>query len=238
MTAPKGAALTGPRSRARVAFHDNSGDVRSLFALHQAAKSSPDVQRHIGPANKGTYLLIAALWETYCEDVLLETTDELLAAVDDPHSLPVAVRRAVAKDIKADQHELSPWVLAGAGWRTVVVSRARRLCQEVAFHSPKAGNVDELFRRILGIPNITTCWSSERATDARLALDKHLAQRGGLAHRAAATAITKRQVSDFYQLTRDLSESMDRRLGAFLLDAIGSDPFASQDAPSPSQPAL
>lgn len=228
MTAPKGAAVTGTRSRARVAFHNNSDDVRSLWTLHQAAKSSRAVQRHIGPANKGSYLLIAALWETYCEDVLLETADELIAASHDPNSLPMAVRRAVAKDLKEDQHDLSPWVLAGDGWRAVVQTRARRLCREVVFHSPKAGNVDELFRRTLGIQNITTSWCSERADDPRLALDAHLAQRGELAHRAAATTITKRQVSDFYQLTKDLTESMDRRLGAFLLEAVGNDPFAAR----------
>ena len=39
----------------------------------------------------------AALWETYCEDVLVETADELIGATEDPHLLPVAIRRAVAK---------------------------------------------------------------------------------------------------------------------------------------------
>jgi hypothetical protein len=174
-------------------------------------------------------LLIAALWETYCEDVLLETANELIGATDDPHSLPVAIRRAVAKDLKDAPHDLSPWLLAGAGWREVVEARAKRLCRETVFHSPKAGNVDELFRRTLGIQNITTSWKSSRATDPRSALDEHVVRRGELAHRAANTTIAKRQVSDFYQLAKDSTESMDRRLGAFLLDAVGADPFAVPD---------
>lgn len=230
MTAPKGGALVGPRSQARVSFHNNSSDVRSLWTLHQAAKTSRAVKRHLGPANKGTYLLVAALWESYCEDVLAETLDELIGATADPHSLPVAIRRAVAKDVRADPHELSPWVLAGTGWREVVKNRARRLCRETVFNSPKAGNVDELFRRTLGIQSITTSWTSVRATDPRSALDEHLVRRGELAHRAARTTIAKRQVSDFYQLTSGLAESMDSTLGNFLLDAVGSDPFAARDA--------
>lgn len=229
MTAPKGTALTGPRSRSRVAFYDSSSDVRSLWALHQAAKGSRAVERHLGPANKGTYLLIAALWETYCEDVLLETAEELIRATEDPQFLPLAIRRAVARDLKDAPHDLSPWLLAGAGWRVVVEARAKRLCRETVFNSPKAGNVDELFRRTLGIQNITDIWSSVRAADPRSALDEHLARRGELAHRAANTTIAKRQVSDFYQLTKDLAECMDRRLGAFLLDAVGTDPFADSD---------
>lgn len=229
VTAPKGAALIGPKSRARVALHNNSDDVRSLWSLYQASKSSPAVQRHLGPANKGTYLLIAALWETYCEDVLLETTEELLAGTDDPESLPVAIRRAVARDLKEDRHDLSPWVLADSGWRAVVETRARRLCREVIFHSPKAGNVDDLFRRTLGIENISLGWTTERTDDPRTALNEHLSQRGELAHRAAATTISKRQVSDFYQLVMDLTKAMDRQLGEYLFDTTGKDPFAVRD---------
>lgn len=225
MTAPKGNAITGPRSAARVAFHDNSDDIRSLWSLYQAAKNSRAVQRHIGPANKGTYLLIAALWETYCEDVLLETTTELVAGVREPESLPAAVRRAIARDLKEDRHEFSPWQLAGDGWRDVAERRARRLCEEIVFNSPKPDNVDELFRRTLGIANVTQCWTTERVADPRTALKEHLERRGELAHRAASTEITKQQVSGFYQLVRDLTQSMDAHLGAFLFTVTGENPF-------------
>jgi len=213
-----------------VAFHNNSDDVRSLWSLYQTAKKSRAVQRHLGPANKGTYLLIAALWETYCEDVLLETTDELLAGIGEPEVLPVNIRRAVARDLKDDRHELSPWVLAGDGWRSIVEARARRLCSEVIFHSPKTGNVDELFRRTLGLKSVSADWASERAEDPRTALDEHLSKRGESAHRAAATTISKAQVSDFYQLVMDLTKEMDRQLGQFLLTSTGLDPFAARDA--------
>lgn len=225
MTTPKGAAATGARSCARLAFHDNSDDVRSLWTLHQAAKSSRAVKRHLGPANKGTYLLIASLWETYCEDVLLETTAEMVAGIKHPDSLPVTVRRAIARDLKEDRHELSPWVLAGDGWRSVADARARQLCRQLIFNSPKAGNVDELFRRTLGIERVSDDWFTERVPEPRVALDDHIARRGELAHRAAATTISKRQVSDFYQLVMDLTLAMDKRLGRFLLEATGQNPY-------------
>lgn len=231
MSAPKAAAVSGPSSRARRAFHDNSDDVRSLFTLHQAAKDSAVVQRHLGPANKGTYLLIAALWETYCEDVVLETMDELLVGTSDPKTLPVAIRRAIAKDLKGDKHELSPWQLAGEGWRQLARDRARRLCTDAVFNSPKTGNVDELFKKTLGITELSKCWTTDRVADARTALDDHLTQRGNIAHRAATTSVTKRQVSDFYQLVMDLTKSMDTYLGVFVLDATGADPFAVATGP-------
>lgn len=214
---------------ARVAFHDNSDDVRSLWSLYQAAKNSRAVQRHIGPANKGAYLLIAALWETYCEDVLLETTTELVAGIAEAGSLPAAVRRAIARDIKEDKHEFSPWQLAGDGWRDVADKRARRLCREFVFNSPKATNVDELFRRTLGIADVSQFWTTERVVDPRTALNEHLGRRGKLAHRAASTTITRQQVSDFYQLVMDLTQSMDAHLGAFLFKVTGSNPFTPSD---------
>ena len=229
MTAPKGKAITGPRSQARVAFHDNSDDIRSLWSLYQAAKNSRAVQRHIGPANKGTYLLIAALWETYCEDVLLETTTELVTGISEAESLPAAVRRAIARDLKEDKHEFSPWQLAGDGWREVADRRARRLCREIVFNSPKATNVDELFRRTLGIADVSQCWTTERVVDPRTALREHLERRGELAHRAASTKITRQQVSDFYQLVMDLTQSMDAHLGVFLFTVTGRNPFTPPD---------
>jgi hypothetical protein len=225
MTAPKGDAVTGPRSQARISFHNNSDDVRSLWSLYQEAKSSRAVQRHLGPANKGTYLLIAALWETYCEDVLLETMTELITSIDDAESLPIAIRRAIARDVKEDKHDLSPWQLAGVRWRAVADQRARRLCREWVFNSPKADNVDELFRRTLGIPDVSQCWTTERVPAPRSALDEHLTRRGELAHRSASTTVTKRQVSDFYQLVMDLTQSMDVHLGAFLFTVTGQNPF-------------
>jgi hypothetical protein len=233
MTAPRGDAVTGPRSQARISFHDNSDDVRSLWSLYQAAKNIRAVQRHLGPADKGTYLLIAALWETYCEDVLLEAMAELVAGIRDADSLPIAIRRAIARELKDDKHDLSPWQLAGTGWRTVAEERARRLCRELVFNSPKAGNVDELFRRTLGIADVSQCWTAERVPDPRSALDEHLTRRGELAHRAASTTITKRQVSDFYQLVMALTQSMDAHLGAFLFTVTGRNPFAHSDLRQP-----
>ena len=67
--------------------------------------------------------------------------------------------------------------------------------------------------------------------DARAALDDHLTQRGDIAHRAATTSVTKRQVSDFYQLVTDLTKSMDAYLGVFVLDATGTDPFVVATGP-------
>jgi len=237
MTAPKSAAVPGRSSRARRAFHDNSDDVRSLWTLHQAAKDSSVLQRHLGPANKGTYLLIAALWETYCEDVVLETMDELLAGTSSADALPVAIRRAIAKDLKEDKHELGPWQLAGEGWRELARERARRLCTDMVFNSPKTANVDELFRKTLGIEGLSQCWVTDRVPSARLALDEHLTQRGEIAHRAATTSVSKRQVSDFYQLVMDLAKSMDTHLGAFVFVATGIDPFTAATGHPKSEPA-
>ena len=72
----------------------------TTWTLHEAAKSSRAVKRPLGPANKCTHLLVAALWETYCEDVVLEATIEMVTGVEDPDALPAATRRAMARDLK------------------------------------------------------------------------------------------------------------------------------------------
>lgn len=141
--------------------------------------------------------------------------------------MPIAIRRAIAKDLKENLHELSLWQLAGEGWRQLARERARRLCSDAVFNSPKAGNVDELFRRTLGISGLSQCWVTDRVPDPRAALDEHLTQRGEIAHRAATTSVSRRQVSDFYQLVMDLAKSMDTHLGAFVFVVTGTDPFTA-----------
>lgn len=231
MSAPGPKAVKGPRSAARLAFFSNSDAVRSLWALHQEAKTWTEARRrHLGVANQGVYLLVAALWETYCEDLLFESLDHLVDGATCPDSLPSRLRRRIAAELREDQHELAAWRLAGEGWRDEARARAERLRHDLAFHSPKAAALDALFDKHLGMPSVSAAWVDHRGEPARQRLDEHLVCRGALAHRAAGTAITKAEVSDFYELASALTVAMDTAVGEHLANHVGSNPYAERAA--------
>src|SRR4051794_11964131 len=164
MTAPRGAKITGIRSVARIAFFDNSSDVRSLFNLHQGIKKVPSYRKYMSVANKGTYLLVASLWETYCEDLLVETSRHIVTGIPRPELLPPNMLKAVARELKQHQHDLAPWWLAGDGWQTVVLDRTRRIREGSAFNTPKSAQIDDLYSRGIGFESISGCWTSERVS--------------------------------------------------------------------------
>jgi hypothetical protein len=229
MSAPKAAAVRGPRSLARLAFYDNSNDVRSLYALHQAAKSwTGSDRRHLGVANKGVFLLVAALWETYCEDLLFESVSNLVQLAGHPSTLPPRLQRQIALDVKRDQHELSPWLLAGDGWRRLAVMGVNGLRDGLTFNTPKAHNIDGLFERHLGLASVTSTWGPYGDADPRDVLDDYMTRRGELAHRAVDMVVQKSDVSKFFQLASWLTTRMDEVIGEHLMAHVGVNPYEPQ----------
>lgn len=73
--------LKTPASRARLAFVANSADMRSYLILHQIALKRPErgIRRHSYILDKAVYVLIASLWEAYCEDIVTESLDHITA---------------------------------------------------------------------------------------------------------------------------------------------------------------
>lgn len=231
VSAPRAKAVKGPRSSARLAFFENSDSVRSLWAIHQGAKEwAPAQRRHLGVANQGVYLLVAALWETYCEDLLFESVGHLVHGARGPEQLPLRLRRNIAAELREDRHDLAAWRLAGDGWRSEALEGARRLRETLVFHSPKASQVDSLFDRHLGMHRLSEAWPSHRDEPAAKALDAHLFRRGALAHRAGEVSVTKAEVSDFYQLTSSLTAPTDLAVGQHLASHTGKDPYAQSAA--------
>jgi hypothetical protein len=79
------------------------------------------------------------------------------------------------------------WTLAGDNWRTVLNDRKKlfEVERNRGFNTPKAANIDRLFRQTLGISRISDswCWKGVTAEGARAALDNFIELRGTIAHR-------------------------------------------------------
>jgi hypothetical protein len=99
------------------------------------------------------------------------------------------LRKAVAKDLRREAHELAVWKLAGENWRTVLNERKKlfEVERNRGFNTPKAANIDRLFRQTLGIRRISEswCWEGVTAEGARAALDNFIELRGKIAHRGS-----------------------------------------------------
>jgi hypothetical protein len=150
-------------SKARHSFATNSVDMTAFFAVHQHIVKTLDnkLKRHVYILNKSTYVLIASLWEAYCEDVAAEALDLLVDHVPTWKELPQALSRGIAQEIRsADTPLLAPWDLAGDGWRQYIKDRqeVRAYQRNYDFSGPKSANIERFFGESLGLRKIRDTW--------------------------------------------------------------------------------
>jgi hypothetical protein len=136
------------------------------------------------------------------------------------------LRKAVAKTLKADTHELAVWDLADDGWREVLRSRLADLQQERnrKLNTPKTVQIDDLFVRAVGVSSVSSrwYWNNMPAQRAKDKLDSYVSLRGEVAHRGrAARTIGKAQVVDYYSHVRLLVGKTDTYINRMVRSSTG-----------------
>jgi hypothetical protein len=141
-----------------VSFSDNRMDVDRLIEIHASIGGSGRGRRwNLEVLHKAAIVLTCSIWEAFVEDLVVEAASHMARHLQNPDDLPTHLRQQIARRIRADQNELSPWSLAGAGWQSVLRSNATQLIGAVAgkLNTPKSPQLRELFDKSLGIADIT-----------------------------------------------------------------------------------
>ncbi len=179
--------ISDTASQAANTFATSSEEVAQLTDIHERISGKERGRRHLEVLNKSAIVLLCAIWEAYCEDVADEALRHLLANLRDPSALPEPLRKRIAKELKEDKHELSPWRVAGDGWKGHLRTRlgVLRQARNIEWNNPKAANVDKFFEDALGIMKISDAWHWWRinAPMAKHKLDMIVTLRGDIAHR-------------------------------------------------------
>jgi len=91
-------------------------------------------------------------------------------------------------------------------------------------NTPKAEQIDELFRSAIGIPKLSSYWRWDRMTIARARekLDEFVTLRGAIAHRGQASqSVRKSQVEDSLKHIRRLVARTGGRVNLTVTKATG-----------------
>lgn len=214
-------------SVARITLDDNCDDLDRLWELHaKEAGKGPGRKFHVEILNKAIVLFVCALWEAYCEDVIKEAMLHIVQDCTDPDKLPETLRKEVAARIHDDKSELAPWKLSADGWRKIVRDNAADAIARLTgnWNTPKSSQVRDLFRKALGIQDITSSWywqkGSVKANTANL--DKWVALRGEIAHRAKTPhSVKKKFGTKFFNLVMLLADKIDHDVSEVLEVATG-----------------
>jgi len=190
-------------------------DILLLWSIHhEVAGSGQTRQRRVDVLNRAAFVLIAACWESYIEDVAIEAFDHMLAVVQTPATIPARIKVIASRQLREDKDERKVWELAGDGWRTVlrehrdvVVSRWLK-----DFNTPKADQVCALMSGLLGLPAVSSHWHWDgmAAQSASTALDDYMTIRGNIAHRIRhVDTVHKSWAKRFLSHVRRLVETTD-----------------------------
>jgi len=171
--------------------------------------------------------LTCSIWEAFIEDLINEAIDHIANHLTTPDKLPKHLKQQIARKIKEDLNELSPWELAGTGWQKVLRSNAIALVAATTgrLNTPKSPQLKDLFSRTLGISDITLYWKRRRLSPVLAAtkLDAFIALRGAIAHRGqAANTVTKVHADDFISLVTELVRFTDDAVRTHVLSITGT----------------
>jgi hypothetical protein len=216
-------------SKAWHAFRANAEDIERLLELHeQHGGVQPGRRFGLEVLNKSAIVLITSFWEAYCEDVAAEGLNHIVEKASTSDQLPVDLRKLIAKDLKADVHDLRVWDLAGDGWRKVLGGRLDilREARNRKLNTPKTQNINELFASALGIREVSAAWHWPKkmtATRASRKLDKYVTLRGEIAHRGSASkSVTKTQVKDYYEFVQKIGSKTGGQVNSHVKRITGT----------------
>ena len=230
-----------PASNARITFTNNSADIRDYFALHQVAfkNASKQVRRLSHLLDKSTYVLVASLWEAYCEDVVTECLNYITEYAATYQALPQSIREDTQKNMRSGKD--SPWDLAGDGWRDYVRNRNKGFERKrnKDFAGPKSAAVEELFLKALGIEDLRGRWQLSGSPSICDELDAHLEQRNRIIHQfTPGRVVNKNDVKDFCKTIVRLIAYTDTAADEFLIQTTGESRWTSAmttDIEAPSE---
>jgi RiboL-PSP-HEPN len=164
-------------SRSRIRARDRMlPEIDLLIAAHQElrkGKKGPDNQNSI---LRSSIVLLCAVWEIYCESVIVECNFKLMRAFTDVRKIPESIQKQIVQEVHNENvWKSEPLRLAGNGWKRVTIDLVREKTRSL--NTPKSDNLEMLFLQCLGLKGIAKSWACSGHE-----IDKLVRLRGSIAH--------------------------------------------------------
>ena len=187
-------------------------DVMELAKTHSQLSGDGPGRRAFGHLTRGGVVMLCAAWEIYLEELCREAVAVYCQKLSDPRQLPHDPAKEISNHVKNHKHELRPLDLAQDGWKRVFESLVDGLIG--TFNTPKAGPTNELFRRAIGLHDLSDGW--DRGAGA---VDDFVTRRGDVAHRGSqATYIRINELNSYLDLVRESVVQTDNAVAEHLRD--------------------
>jgi len=194
-----------------LSFKNNLEEVMQLLNIHVQLTGNSRGRRHkVEVLNKSAIIFTCASFEAFIEDTANRAFEHITSNGTDYNNVPNNIKKSIANSLKEDKNELAIWALAEAGWKNVLMKHKIDIMHKHTgpFNTPKPGNIDQLFKDLIGLQNISSTWkwSKIKPETAKEKLKIFVETRGGLAHgEKPAPIVTKADVKSYLQFLAILS---------------------------------
>ena len=210
-------------------FLESLREVYQLMEMHSVlAGSGPGRKHHVEVLNKSAIVLVVACWEAYVEDLVKSTLEVLIKTAKNHTSFP----KTVLERVGSKNSGINAWNLAGDGWRAALNDNLSEVLAKTTgtLNTPKTAQVDELFLKALGHPQLSGCWSwsGRTAIESSKALDDLVSLRGAIAHRVKhSRPVRKSDVQNAIELVSRLAAKSNNEVRKFVHQLSGQHPWSS-----------
>lgn len=214
-------------------FKDNLGDVFQLLNIHRKLTGpGPGRRNNVESLNRSSIVLLCANFEAFVEDLASSAFDRLVMRASTYQSLPLSIQKSIAKEVKLDKNELSPWTLADNGWKVVAAKFRQKVIDDSIskFHSPKYGNLQSLFKTLVGFEDLETCfrWKGMPPLQAKQKLNKFVTLRGEIAHgKRPAPTVLRAEAIQYTRFLAILSVRLSNEVRDYCRNQTGDIPWYS-----------
>lgn len=196
-------------------FKYNLIDVDRLRQAHGLLHNGAQGRKGLGHITRSGVVMLCAAWEHYCEALIRESAAYLCVQLSDPMKLPKDVQKEISKAVKESSHDLRPLHLSGNGWKQVYQDHVNALLNTL--NTPKSGKLNDHFKRLIGIPKISSSWSQGETI-----LDDFVSVRGDIAHQGRhASYVTIANLDSYRDQLRMYAVETDNAISAYLKIATG-----------------
>lgn len=205
-------------------------DVDALISLHPNRQPTVSVSGagrpagNQGPLLRSCVLLAYAAWEVYAEESALAAATSVAEGAT-REQLPESLKTFVTTNLGGD-----PWVLAGEGWRRVLVDQVTLRVRgdegndhgEFGINTAGPRQVAALHQELFGKRLINDCaWRNANNAWVKAELNKLVKVRGSIAHKGTALgSLNLDGVESWRSYVVKLAEVLDGKIDAWVAETL------------------
>ena len=211
-------------SNAKDSFEESKKRVSYLLDIHEEKTGTGPGRRpeSLSALHMSAMVLITACWESYLETLLSDVFKFLLDSSNSHEKISNTLKKSVSDEIRKNPDDRRIWELTGDGWKNILKDKVKKKLDK--FGSPSGENANRLFKQILGLENLSECWTRQNTNPDNIIekLNDFLSLRNKIAHGEMDVNVTKNDVKNYLSNVENLVSKTEEKVKCHIEELLNN----------------